>query len=137
MNAKLIFFLSSILSGGPHGDKLLARRGVYRYTVIKVRLGGSHLHSHSEALQHLVAAPAHHVETHHLLLLPSADQLHHRLRLPGGHGVIQRRELRLVDLQILLAELLRGFLLSQTNRPDLKLIIFGLIISKHLSKFCT
>ena len=96
---------------------------MYRYTVIKVRLGGSHLDGHSEPLEHLVAAPAHHVETHHLLLQPGADQLHHRLRLPGGHGVIERRELGLVDLQILLAKLLRGFLLSETNCPDLKITI--------------
>ena len=93
-----------------------------RHAVVKVRLGGAHLDGHPEALEHLVAAPSHHVETHHLLLLPSADQLHHRLRLPGGHGVIQRRELGLVDLQILLAELLRGFLLSETNCPDLKIL---------------
>ena len=120
---------SSILSWVPHGDKLLTGSRVYRHTVIKVSLGCSHLDRHSEALQHLVAAPSHHVEADHFLLRPGADQLHHRLRLPGGHGVIQRGELRLVDLQVLLAELFLGFLLSQTNRPDLKFIFSVITLS--------
>ena len=102
---------------------------MYRHTVIKVSLGCSHLDGHSESLEHLVTASPHHVEPDHLLLLASADQLHHRLRLPAGHGVIQRRELGLVDLQVLLAELLLGFLLSQTNRPDLKFIFLLITLS--------
>lgn len=106
---------------------------MYRHTVIKVSLSCSHLDRHSEALQHLVAASSHHVEADHLLLLPSADQLHHRLGFPGGHGVVERRELRLVDLQILLAELLRGFLLSETNCPDLQIIFVVTTLSDQIT----
>ena len=93
---------------------------MYRHAVIKVSLSGPHLDGHPEALQHLVAAAAHHVEPHHLLLRPGTDKLHHCLRFPPRHGVVQRGELGLVDTELLLAELLLGLPLRETNGPDLK-----------------
>ena len=90
------------------------------HTVVKVSLGGPHLDGHPEALEHLVTAPAHHVEPHHLLLLAGTDKLHQCLGFPLGHGVVQRRELGLVDAEVLLAELLLGLPLRESNGPDLK-----------------
>ena len=119
VSAVQLILFCSILPFIPHGDKLLTGCWMDGHAVIKVRLGGPHLDGHPEALQHLVAAAAHHVEPHHLLILPGTDQLHHGLGLPAGHRVVQRGELRLVDAQSFLTELLLCFLLRQSNRPDL------------------
>ena len=67
-----------------------------RNTVIKVSLGCPHLDSDTEPLQHLVTASSSHVEPHHPLLPTLTHQLHHGLRLPAGHGVVERGELGLV-----------------------------------------
>ena len=90
-----------------------------RHAVVKVRLGGAHLDGHPEALEHLVTAAADHVKADHPLLRALADQLHHRLRLPGGHRVIQRSELGLVHNHIITTKLLSRIFLSQTDTSDL------------------
>lgn len=68
----------------------------------------AHLDSHSEALEHLVAAKADEVQPDDLLLRARADHLHRsRLLLVGlHHRVVQRREGRLVNLDLVVAVLL-------------------------------
>ena len=105
---------------GPHGHKFLAGGRMDRHTVVKVCLGGAHLDGHPEPLEHLVTAAADHVKADHPLLWALADQLHHCLRLPGGHRVIQRSELGLVHSHIITPKLLSRFFLRQTDTSDLK-----------------
>ena len=103
----------------PHGHEFLAGGRMDRHTVVKVRLSGSHLDGHPEPLEHLVTAAADHVEAHHLLLWALAHQLHHRLRLPGGHRVIQWSELGLVHSHVLTPKLLVCLFLCQPDTSDL------------------
>lgn len=49
-----------------HRDELLRRGGVNGNSIVKVCFGCTHFDGHRESLQHLIAAQALHVQTHHL-----------------------------------------------------------------------
>lgn len=87
-------------------------------TVVKVCLGGTHLHGDAETLQDLVHRKADTVQTDHFLFRADTDQLH-----PGGLAMLgQRRvhggELAAVDLHLIFTIFGDGFRLGQANGAD-------------------
>lgn len=90
-------------------------------TAVEILLGGAHLDSDTETLQHLSAAEAGNVQADNLLLGTGADKL-----VSGGslllglhHGVVHGGEVGLVDLDVVLAVLLNGLRLRQADAADL------------------
>ena len=93
-----------------------------RHARIKIPLPRPHLHRHPKPLEHLRAATPQNMQPHHLLLLARADQFirRRRLRLRRHHGIIHGREIRLVDLDVAVAEPVARFLLRQADGADFR-----------------
>lgn len=93
------------------------------HTAIKVLLRRAHLDRHTEALQHLTHAQTKDMETDDLLFRASAHQLEFgrvlRLLLRRHHVVVHRRELGVVDLDLVVAVLGASFRFCQTDSADL------------------
>lgn len=92
-------------------------------TAIKVLLSSTHLNSDTEALQHLANAETEDVQTDHLLLRTGTDDLHLGrvlgLLLWGQADIVEHRgELRVVDLDLVVAVALAGLGLGETDRAD-------------------
>lgn len=101
-------------------NQLLSTRGVNGNTAIKVGLGSSHLDGNTETLKHLTTANTHDVKTDDLLLGAGGNELVVGRALLVGlhHGVVHGSETGLVYLDAVLAILLDGLGLSQTNAAD-------------------
>lgn len=97
------------------GHQLLCTGGVESHSVVEIILGGAHLESNSEALQHLITALADNVDANNLLLGASADELEGRGGLMALHGIVQARELGNIDRQVIGTILLLGLLFRQTD----------------------
>ena len=85
--------------------------------VIKVSLGCSHLQSYSKALSHFSSIGSKIVEAHHLLSLTlDTDQLQiTRVLRSVRHGPLQRPEVLMIHLQVVLAILLDRVLFTETT----------------------
>lgn len=103
-----------------HGNKLLGCSRVNSNTAIKVCLCRTHLHSNTEALQHLANAETKNVQTDDLLRRAGADDLHLGgvlgLLLGGQTDVVEHvGELGVVDLDLLVTVALAGLGLGETD----------------------
>mmetsp|Transcript_13088 Transcript_13088/g.34917 ORF Transcript_13088/g.34917 Transcript_13088/m.34917 type:complete len:412 (-) Transcript_13088:508-1743(-) len=102
-----------------HGHKLFACSWVNGHARIKVLLRGAHLHGHSEALENLISCDAEDVEAHHALILRlDAHKLHGSACLALSDGVVHVDELGRVHLDVVLAILGNGLLLSEAHRAN-------------------
>lgn len=86
------------------------------HAVIKLRLGSAHLDRNAKALEHLVAVATEQVDTNHLLLRTSADELVSGWLLVIEHGEVHVDKLGLVNLDVGVTKLSAGLVLGQTNR---------------------
>lgn len=104
-----------------HGNQLLSAGGVDGDNRIEILLRGTHLNGDTETLQNLGAVLAENVQAYNLLLLAGAHQLvlGGALVLGLHHRVVHGGELALVDFDVLVAKLLTGFGLGETNGADL------------------
>lgn len=93
---------------------------MYRNTVIKITLGGSHLNCNAKALQHLTRSKTNDMQADDLLLGARADELISSRALVLKHGVIHGRELRLVHLNIFVTISLPCLRLAKTDAADLR-----------------
>lgn len=122
-----IFYRDGLYHGKitlPQGNKLLSGSGVDSNTTIKVLLSSTHLHSDTEALQHLANTETKDVQTDDLLLGTGTDDLHLGrvlgLLLWGQADVVEHRgELGVVNLDLIVAIALTGFRLGETDRANL------------------
>ncbi len=90
-------------------------------TGIEILFRGPHFHRHPESLQHLRAALAHDMQTHHFLLISRANDLVVRLVLLRWvhHGVIHSRETGLVDFDLRIAKRFARLGLCHSDRSYL------------------
>ena len=107
-----------------HSDQLLGASRVYSNTAIEVLLSGAHLDSDTEALQHFTNTKAQYVQPNNLLLGTGADNLHLR-RVLGlllhRHDVEEHGgELGVVDLDLVIAVVLAGLGLCETDTANLR-----------------
>lgn len=109
----------SISKNLPQSNQLLSASRVNRHAAIKVLLGSAHLHSNTEALEHLANTKAKNVQTNHLLLRTSADDLHLGrvlgLFLGRHHAIVHGGELGVVDLDLVVAVPLASLRLGETD----------------------
>lgn len=93
-------------------------------TAVEVGLGSAHLDSNTKTLQHLADAKTKDVQTNDLLLGAGADDLHLGgvlgLLLSGHEAVVHVGKLGVVGLDLVIAILLAGFGLSETDGADLR-----------------
>ena len=107
-----------------HSDQLLSASRMYSNTAIKVLLSGAHLDSDTEALQHFTNAKTQDVQSDNLLLGTGTDNLHLRRVLGlllSRHDVEEHGgELGVVDLDLVIAVVLAGLGLSETDTANLR-----------------
>ena len=91
-------------------------------TAIEICLGGTHLHRHTEALQHLANTETQNVQANNLLLRSGAHQLELRwilsLLLGREHAVVHGCEPGVVDLDVVVAVALASFRFRETDGAD-------------------
>lgn len=92
-------------------------------TAVEVGLCSAHLYGNTKALQHLADAKTKDVQSDDLLLGTGADNLHLSrvlgLLLSGHEAVVHVCKLGVVGLDLVIAVLLAGFGLSETDGADL------------------
>ena len=84
------------------------------YRVIKVRLGGAHLQSNGKTLQHFVRTVSDAMDTNNLLFFTHRNQLHSAWLAMAGESAVHGSKATGVNLNVLLAMTLDGFVFTQT-----------------------